>query len=107
MPTGIYQHKKGRHWKLSETTKEKIRMAFTGDKNHQWKGNKVGYRALHHWVKKHLGEAKKCEHCGKIKTTPKSIQWANISHNYLRDLTDWIQLCVKCHKSYDKICSKN
>ena len=51
-----------------------------------------------HW----LGKAHKCVDCGKDKTTPKSIHWANKSHEYLRELSDWMQLCAKCHKRYDK-----
>ena len=43
-----------------------------------------------------------CEHCGKKKTTPKSIHWANKSGKYLRKLSDLIALCVKCHSEYDK-----
>ena len=27
--------------------------------------------------------------------------WANVSGKYLRDISDWIQLCVKCHKQFD------
>lgn len=69
---------------------------------YQWKGDCVGYRALHHWVKRHKGEPTKCVFCGKEKTTPKSIHWANKSHQYKRDLTDWLQLCVNCHIRYDK-----
>ena len=30
------------------------------------------------------------------------IQWANISGNYLEEKTDWIALCVPCHKKFDK-----
>ncbi len=32
----------------------------------------------------------------------KMIHWANISHKYKRDLDDWIEMCVPCHKAYDK-----
>ncbi len=33
---------------------------------------------------------------------PKGIQWANKSHTYKRELTDWFALCGTCHKKYDK-----
>ena len=74
---------------------------ITGEKNYQWKGDKVSYRALHKWVIKNLGKAQKCKHCGKEKTTAKSIQWANKDHKYKRNLTNWIALCASCHKKYD------
>jgi hypothetical protein len=72
-----------------------------GKKHFAWKGDSVSYRNLHRWVRYWKGEPIKCEFCGKEKTTAKSIQWANKSHNYNRILTDWISLCVKCHKKYD------
>jgi len=76
-------------------------LQITGEKNYQWKGEQVGYRTLHRWIIKNLGSAKQCEYCGKVKTTPKSIHWANIDHKYKRNLTDWIALCASCHKKYD------
>lgn len=87
----------------SEETKRKMRKsARRGEKNHAWRGDEVGYRSLHRWVERWLGEPQKCEFCGKEKTTPKSIHWANKSGKYKRDLKDWISLCIKCHKKYDK-----
>ena len=88
--------------KFPEIVRMKIKESFPKGENHfNWKGNKVSYRALHRWVHHWLGEPKKCEFCGRIKDTPKSIHWANKSGRYLRDLTDWISLCVQCHKEYD------
>ena len=74
---------------------------LSGDKGYRWKGDKVGYRGLHHWMKKEFGKAFKCEFCGKTRTTPKSIQWANKTGKYLRDRNDWLELCASCHKKYD------
>jgi len=65
----------------------------------------VGYKALHQWVKRWLGSPQSCLFCGrkgKKNGTKWSIQWANKSHKYLRDLNDWIPLCTPCHKKYDK-----
>ena len=88
--------------KLSEKHKRNLSIAFSGKKNPEWKGNKVGYRALHHWVQRWLGKPKKCTCCGKLQTkSGKMIHWANKSHQYLRSLKDWISLCAKCHKAYD------
>lgn len=97
-----------RYWKgknLSEETKIKIGTSgiglHIGSKNGMWKANNVSYRALHNWVERNLGKPIECEFCGKEKTTPKSIHWANKSRQYKRDLIDWISLCVVCHKKYD------
>ena len=68
-----------------------------------WRADKVGYRALHQWVRRWLGEPKECYFCSKKKTTPKSIHWANKSGTYLRKLDDWLALCVPCHRKYDNL----
>lgn len=73
-----------------------------GKDSGKWKGNSVSYYALHGWVKYWRGRPKKCEHCGKIVTIPNLIHWANKSGEYKRDLNDWLRLCYKCHKKYDK-----
>lgn len=64
-----------------------------------WKGDKVGYSALHEWVKRMLGKPRFCEHC---KRTDKiKYEWANKSHSYRRDVNDWVRLCTLCHHKYD------
>jgi len=63
-----------------------------------WKGNKVGYHALHAWVRRHKGKANKCIKCG----ANDNVQWANISREYKRELNDYMELCGKCHRHYDK-----
>ena len=76
-----------------------------GEEHWSYKGEGVGYGGLHIWVRKNLGSASKCVHCG-LTEIPEGMkryfQWANKSHQYKRDLNDWIELCVKCHKAYDK-----
>lgn len=56
------------------------------------------YSSLHHWVKRHKGKPVKCEHCGSVT----NLHWANKSHEYKRDLEDWLQLCCRCHSKYDR-----
>ena len=123
MPRGIYLHKSlseetkkkisesckkvgtgkwmaGRKW--SKEIRLKMKVSLPKNKRHWlWKGDEVSYRALHSWVHRWLGKPKYCEFCGKTQDTPKSIHWANKSGKYLRDLNDWISLCVRCHKEYD------
>lgn len=65
---------------------------------HMWKGDNVGYVALHAWVRRKKGKAKKCEHCG----SDKNVQWANKDHEYKRNLIDWLSLCGSCHSKYDR-----
>ena len=68
-----------------------------GENNKNWKGDKVGYISLHSWVKRWLIDPKKCEYCN----STKNLDWANKSHEYKRDLADWLRLCRSCHKKYD------
>ena len=75
---------------------------FHRGQNHtNWK-EKVGYKYLHKWIIKVLGQPTKCEFCGRDGLTGRKIHWANKSCQYLRDRTDWLRLCAKCHKAYDK-----
>lgn len=70
-----------------------------GQRPHNWKGDAVGYDALHDWVKRHRGKAVLCEWCG----SDYRPQWANKSFQYKRDLSDWIALCYTCHRKYDRV----
>ena len=69
-----------------------------GNKNNQWKGDKVGYFALHHWIRRHKGMPKFCMWCG----NQKNIEWANLDHKYERNLISWSPMCRKCHINYDR-----
>lgn len=90
--------------KHSDEAKEKNRVAHvgkrTGKSNNKWKGNRVGYHALHDWIRDNYGRPTKCEN----KTCPRtssSYQWSNVSGQYKRHKEDWQQLCASCHKKYD------
>jgi len=68
-----------------------------GEDHHNWKGDNASYIAFHQWIYRHKGKATKCEKCDSIE----DVEWANKSHEYKRELNDWIQLCTKCHGKYD------
>lgn len=70
-----------------------------GEDHHAWKGESVGYTALHSWVRRILGTPSKCEDCES--TTEVKYEWANISKEYKRALSDWKRLCGKCHMKFD------
>lgn len=69
-----------------------------GVRPHNFKTEGFGYDTLHDWVRRHKGKAEKCEWCGS--TT--NVQWANKSWEYKRDLDDWLELCYRCHRKYDR-----
>jgi hypothetical protein len=76
-----------------------------GRNGNAFRGDNVSYRALHYWVERKLGSPKECAYCGtremKRIDGRNAIQYANVSHNYKRELTDWIPLCNPCHGKYD------
>lgn len=73
-----------------------IGIEYMRDEKHpNWKGDKVGYLALHSWIARKLGTHKLCNRCGTKDS--KRFSWHNISKNYLRDFNDWERLCSKCH----------
>lgn len=72
-----------------------------GDMPFNYKGDLVGYGNLHKWVGRHLGKPDRCDFCGAEGLSGKEIHWANKSHEYKRELSDWIRLCAPCHGEYD------
>lgn len=74
-------------------TKENI-----GEKNQEWKGDAVGYTALHDWVKRNKPKQDYCTDCKQPKNR---LQLANISQQYKRDINDFEWLCVSCHMRKD------
>jgi len=69
-----------------------------GIKNPQWKGDDVGYEALHEYIKFRFPKPDHCEFCFKVN---KNLDLANISQKYNRDLSDWEWLCRSCHMKKD------
>ena len=88
--------------KFSEEHKRNLGLAKMGRTDYKKKEN-VGYSGLHMWVRKMLGKPDKCELCRNNKLRHRQYHWASKSRKYKRDLTDWLRLCVKCHKAYDRV----
>jgi len=90
---------KKRDW---ETGGEFKSEEIIGENNINWKGDFVGYSAIHSWVKRKKGKPKLCEHCGVTNLKNSQYHWANVDHKYRRNINDYIRLCVPCHIKYDK-----
>jgi hypothetical protein len=75
------------------------RDAQTGERNINWKGEKAGRSAIHHWVAHHKGKPAKCDFCGTVSS--KQYEWSNKDHKYKRSLDDYIRLCPSCHRKND------
>jgi len=85
-------------YKLSKETKAKHRIHQLGNRNSNWVGNKVTYRALHAWVVRNKPKSMFCEKCGKITN---KLDCSNISGEYKRDIGDYRWLCRSCHMRED------
>ena len=66
----------------------------------RWKGNLAGYVAIHSWIKQNFGKADKCENLDCRKSSNK-FEWASISGENRREVSDYLQLCASCHRRYD------
>lgn len=82
--------------KMSESHRKRL-------KDHQYTDplkTRTAYIDVHKWVQRYKGRAKFCEHC--LTREDRMYHWANVSGHYLRELDDWVRLCVPCHRQYDK-----
>ena len=84
--------------KNNNSSVKQISKAKLGSKNPNWKGNKVGYSALHLWLKRNniVPKPKFCEKCGENK--PFDLANKGI---YDRNPKNWWWLCRKCHMESD------
>lgn len=93
---------------VSDETRRRMSEArrgrFLGEQHPQWRGDAVSYRALHQWVARHKTKTGICTDCGRNvgKTGHTGSEWANVSGRYLRDLDDFVELCVRCHRRRDR-----
>ncbi len=71
-----------------------------GSSNVNWKGNDVGYHAVHAWIARTLGTPTLCQNCG-MSNPGRVYHWANKDGRYRRNTSDWTRLCVSCHRKYD------
>lgn len=81
--------------RISEASRIK---AKRGSDHHLWKGEAVGYAALHDWVDRYKSRTGVCEWCGANGKT----QFANLSGEYRRDLNDFAEVCASCHIRHDR-----
>jgi len=78
-----------------------------GCKNPQWKGDKVGYKALHEWVRNHYSKPLLCDCCkSRMPYDLANVSDKYNSETYNRDLVNWIWLCRSCHMKKDSRAKK-
>lgn len=57
------------------------------------------YKYLHRWIKNQCGKAYSCEQSDN--TCKGKFEWSNKSGDYLKDTSDWAQLCRSHHRRHD------
>jgi len=72
--------------------------AVKAEKNKNWKGDAVGYEAVHRWMLKWHLWPKQCQAC----SSQGRMTLANVSKRYTREPSDWIILCYRCHWYFDR-----
>jgi len=95
---------------LSQETREKISKSSIGrivpdhvaeksrgTNNGNWR-ELVGYTQAHRWARKTIKKSGVCNHCYETKKT----DLANISKQYYKEISDWIELCRACHIKFDR-----
>lgn len=83
---------------FTDTMRKNYSITKLGDKNPIWKGDDVGLKSLHGWIRNNLPKPDRCQKCNKKE---KRLDAANISGEYHRDLSDWEYLCRVCHMLSD------
>ncbi len=89
-----------RLWSTPEHRARMAKVLAPGASSPSWKGADAKYGAQHMWIYAQRGKASKCSfdptHVRKM------YHWANISGEYKRDVSDYMELCVPCHSRYDR-----
>lgn len=64
-----------------------------------WRGEDLGYYALHRYLRDHFPKSGVCSECG---GSTRRTEWALIrGRSYSRDIQDYRELCRECHMIYD------
>lgn len=103
MPSGVYVRSQEHKDKVSRQLKGSANPNYSkfGELNHRWKGDKAEpYQKVHRWIRNSFGKPNKCENDVRH-IDSKVYDWANISGHYLYDISDWVQLCRRCHSLID------
>lgn len=74
-------------------------------KNHKGENNpnyrnfkeNAGYQAIHNWVNREKEKTGICSKCGEERKTV----WMSKTHEYNRDLDEFVEACISCHEKYD------
>jgi hypothetical protein len=102
VPRGSPEHREKVSAGITEHWKTRERRAQSGEKNTAWKGDNVGWNAIHWWLRRNFPKERKCEECGIEGKT----DYAFLHHPrpYTRVREDYRELCRRCHLAFDGSC---
>lgn len=81
----------------AETRARMAAMKQRGEDHPAWKGDNIAYSTIHRWIARVAVKTGACSVCGARRIT----QWANLSREYRRDVSDFAEMCVPCHRRHD------
>lgn len=90
--------KKGKPQDPEINEKRRQTMLSKGKDHHNYKED-ASYSAVHYWIARRYGKAKQCINC-QVEDKSRYF-WANVSGEYKRDISDWLELCASCHSKFD------
>jgi len=101
---GVQPHSEATRLKMSKTRKGMKKSPLwiakhSGANHHGWKGDDVGYWALHDYIERLKPRPDCCEKCEK---PHRRLYLHNKDHLYSRNPDDYIYLCPKCHAKAEK-----
>jgi hypothetical protein len=113
---GTLESEERRRRKIGESGKSRecyfVQHAAKDEAHPRWKGDEVGYEALHGWLHRTYGKADHCDNVncyyprlavrGHLLRGPNGFDWANIDGLYSRELKHWAMLCLSCHRLLDR-----
>jgi NUMOD3 motif len=84
----------------SAETRRRMSESKRGELNPRWKGDGVGFHALHRWLNRNFPKAGVCEECGHEGKTEHAFK--RHPEPYTREPDDYRELCRSCHLKFDR-----
>lgn len=85
--------------KYNQAHREQMNKSFRKYKQKMPRDFRCFYQKIHRWARETINQ----DYCTICNDSPSILETANISGQYLKDISDWMILCISCHKLFDKL----